>query len=56
MRLGTPFKIMDDATPFRVEVAKRIAALNAAIGEPVDAAVAAADFARLGGHADQGYQ
>ena len=37
MRLGAPFKIIDDATPFRVEVAKRIAALNAAIGEPVDA-------------------
>jgi hypothetical protein len=37
MRLGAPFKIIDDATPFRVEVAKRIAALNAAIGERVDA-------------------
>jgi conjugative relaxase-like TrwC/TraI family protein len=47
MRLGTPFKIIDDATPFRVEVAKRIAALNAAIGEPVDASVAAADRARV---------
>ena len=47
MRLGAPFKIMDDATPFRVEVAKRIAALNAAIGEPVDASVAAADRARI---------
>jgi conjugative relaxase-like TrwC/TraI family protein len=47
MRLGAPFKIMDDATPFRVEVAKRIAALNAAIGEPVDALVAAADRARI---------
>jgi conjugative relaxase-like TrwC/TraI family protein len=47
MRLGTPFKIIDDATPFRVEVAKRIAALNAAIGEPVDASVAAADRARI---------
>ena len=35
MRLGAPFKIMDDATPFRVEVAKRTVALNAAIGEPV---------------------
>jgi hypothetical protein len=41
MRLGAPFKIIDDATPFRVEVAKRIVALNAAIGEPVDASVAA---------------
>jgi hypothetical protein len=47
MRLGTPFKIIDDATPFRVEVAKRIAALNATIGEPVDASVAAADRARI---------
>jgi conjugative relaxase-like TrwC/TraI family protein len=47
MRLGAPFKIIDDATPFRVEVAKRIAALNAAIGEPVDAWVAAADRARV---------
>ena len=47
MRLGAPFKIMDDATPFRVEVAKRVAALNAAIGEPVDASVVAADRARI---------
>ena len=47
MRLGAPFKIMDEATPFRVEVAQRVAALNAAIGEPVDASVAAADRARI---------
>jgi hypothetical protein len=47
MRLGAPFKIIDDATPFRVEVAQRIAALNAAIGEPVDASVAAADRTRI---------
>jgi hypothetical protein len=47
MRLGAPFKIMNEATPFRIEVAKRIAALNAAIGEPVDASVAAADRARI---------
>jgi conjugative relaxase-like TrwC/TraI family protein len=47
MRLGTPFKIIDDATPFRVEVAQRIAALHATIGEPVDASVAAADRARV---------
>jgi hypothetical protein len=47
MRLGAPFKIIDDATPFRVEVAKRIAALNATIGEPVDASVAAVDRARI---------
>ena len=47
MRLGASFKIIDDATPFRVEVAQRIAALNAAIAEPVDASVAAADRARI---------
>ena len=47
MRLGAPFKIIDDATPFRIEVAQRIAALNALIGEPVDASVAAADRARV---------
>ena len=47
MRLGAPFKIIDDATPFRVEVARRIAALNATIGEPVDVTVAAADRARI---------
>jgi conjugative relaxase-like TrwC/TraI family protein len=47
MRLGAPFKIIDDATPFRVEVAQRIVALHAAIGEPVDASVAAGDRARI---------
>src|SRR5687767_11236658 len=47
MRLGAPFKIIDEATPFRVEVAQRIAALNATIGEPVDVSVAAADRARV---------
>ena len=47
MRLGAPFKVMNDATPFRVEVAQRIAALNAAIGDPVNASVAAADRARI---------
>src|SRR5687767_13923118 len=32
-RLGVPFRIVDnDLIPFRVEVARRIAALNAAIG------------------------
>jgi conjugative relaxase-like TrwC/TraI family protein len=47
-RLGVPFRIVDnDLIPFRVEVAKRIAALNAAIGEPVDASIAAADRARV---------
>ncbi len=47
-RLGAPFKIVDhDLIPFRVEVAKRIAALNAAIGWPADASTAAADRARV---------
>jgi conjugative relaxase-like TrwC/TraI family protein len=47
-RLGMPFKIVDnDLIPFRVEVAKRIAALNAAIGWPADASIAAADRARV---------
>jgi conjugative relaxase-like TrwC/TraI family protein len=47
-RLGAPFRIVDhDLIPFRVEVAKRIAALNAAIGWPADASIAAADRARL---------
>ena len=47
MRLGAPFKIIDDATSFRVEVARRIAALNGAIGERADGSVAAADRARI---------
>src|SRR5688500_18862453 len=47
-RLGAPFKIVDnDLRPFRVEVAKRIAALNTAIGWPADASTAAADRARV---------
>jgi conjugative relaxase-like TrwC/TraI family protein len=47
-RFGAPFKIVDnDLIPFRVEVAKRIAALNAAIGWPADASIAAADRARV---------
>ncbi len=47
-RLGVPFKIVDhDLIPFRVEVAKRIAALNTAIGWPADASTAAADRARV---------
>jgi conjugative relaxase-like TrwC/TraI family protein len=45
---GAPFKIVDnDLIPFRVEVAKRIAALNTAIGWPADASIAAADRARV---------
>jgi conjugative relaxase-like TrwC/TraI family protein len=47
-RLGVPFKIVDnDLRPFRLEVAKRIAALNTAIGWPADASIAAADRARV---------
>jgi conjugative relaxase-like TrwC/TraI family protein len=47
-RLGVPFKIVDnDLIPFRLEVAKRIAALNTAIGRPADASIAAADRARV---------
>jgi conjugative relaxase-like TrwC/TraI family protein len=47
-RLGVPFKIVDhDLRPFRVEVAKRIAALNIAVGWPADASIAAADRARV---------
>jgi len=47
-RLGAPFRIVDnDLHPFRVEVAKRVAALNTATGWPVDASIAAADRARV---------
>ena len=47
-RLGVPFKIVDhDLIPFRLEVAKRIAALNTTIGSPADASTAAADRARV---------
>jgi conjugative relaxase-like TrwC/TraI family protein len=47
-RLGAPFKIVDrDLIPFRVEVAKRIAALNTAVGWPADASIGAADRARV---------
>ena len=47
-RLGAPFKIVDnDLRPFRLEVAKRIAALNTIIGKPADASIAAADRARV---------
>jgi TrwC relaxase len=46
-RLGAPFKIYQpDVSPFRVEVAKRIAAFNQAAGLPTDWAVPAADRAR----------
>jgi hypothetical protein len=43
MRLGTPFRKSDRATPFQVEVAKRIAELSAS----TDVTVVAADRARI---------
>ena len=47
-RLGVPLKVVDnDLIPFRLEVAKRIAALNTAIGWLADASIAAADRARV---------
>jgi conjugative relaxase-like TrwC/TraI family protein len=47
-RLGAPFKIYQpDVSPFRVEVARRIAALNQAAGLPGDWAVPVADRARI---------
>jgi hypothetical protein len=53
-RLGAPFKIYQpDVSPFRVEVAKRIAAFNQAAGLPGDSAVPVADRAtdpHRGGH------
>ncbi|MDN4175202.1 MobF family relaxase [Nocardioides sp. SOB77] len=48
VRLGTPYKVYDnDISPFRVEVAKRIAALNEAAGLPRDWPVPAADRAKI---------
>jgi conjugative relaxase-like TrwC/TraI family protein len=47
-RLGAPFKIVDGVvSPFRLEVAKRIAAMNTAAGLPVGAPLPAADRARV---------
>jgi hypothetical protein len=47
-RLGAPFKIVDsDISPFRLEVARRIAAMNSAAGLPADAPLPAADRARV---------
>ena len=47
-RLGTPFKIFSpDVSPFRVEVAKRLAALNLLVGAPSRTAVAADERARI---------
>jgi hypothetical protein len=47
-RLGAPFKIYQpDVSPYRFEVAKRIAALNQAAGVPGDWPVPVADRARI---------
>src|SRR5215207_10404170 len=47
-RLGVPFKIVDGVvSPFRLEVARRIAVINSAAGLPADAALPAADRARV---------
>ena len=47
-RLGAPFKIVDsDVSPFRLEVARRIAAINSAAGLPAGAPLPAADRARV---------
>jgi conjugative relaxase-like TrwC/TraI family protein len=47
-QLGAPFKIVDgDVSPFRLEVAKRIGAINTAAGLPVGAPLPAANRARV---------
>ncbi|HZL73901.1 MAG TPA: MobF family relaxase, partial [Propionibacteriaceae bacterium] len=47
-RLGVPFKIVDGVvSPFRLEVAKRVAAINTAAGFPADMPLPAADRARV---------
>ena len=47
-RLGVPFRVVDgDVSPFRLEVARRIAAINSAAGMPADGPVPAADRARV---------
>ena len=47
-RLGVPFRIVDgDVGPFRLEVARRIAAINSAASLPADAPLPAADRARV---------
>ena len=50
-RLGVPFKIVREVSPFRLEVAKRIAAINPAAGLPGDCAAAGR---RSGPGADRG--
>jgi TrwC relaxase len=47
-RLGVPFRIVDGVvSPFRLEVAKRIGAIQTAAGLPADAPLPAADRARV---------
>ena len=47
-RLGVPFKIVDGVvSPFRLEVAKRIGAIQTAAGLPADAPLPAAERARV---------
>ena len=47
-QLGAPFKIVDgDVSPFRLEVAKRIAAIRTAAGLPAGAPLLPADRARV---------
>src|SRR4249919_2880196 len=47
-QLGAPFKIVDgDVSPFRLEVARRIGAINTAAGLPVGAPLPAAGRARV---------
>src|SRR5215210_5512928 len=47
-RLGVPFKIVDGVvSPFRLEVATRIAAINSAAGLPTEAPIGAAERARV---------
>ena len=47
-RLGAPFKIVDGVvSPFRLEVARRIAAINTAAGLPADAPLPTADRAQV---------
>jgi conjugative relaxase-like TrwC/TraI family protein len=47
-RLGAPYKIFDgDVSPFRLEVARRFAAINTAAGLPGGAALPVADRARV---------
>jgi conjugative relaxase-like TrwC/TraI family protein len=46
--LGTPFRVIDrDISQFRLEVARRMAAINTAAGLPADAPLPAADRARV---------